>query len=433
MGVELLSRLPTRTPSRLPSHGPTDGVGGWWPAGSVLAFEFDNGRGYNSTALSSRTPDSLLTYTSPSPKLVYGDDGVLGYAPHNLLTYSEQFDNAAWTKSNNTVTANQVAGPDGAVTADLVVPTATSGGHLVFQHPSTGAVTHTLSMYYKPAGYAKVALRESAVSGQYASFNCTGSGSIIEKHASAAATITALADGWYKLTLSPSIETANQGFSIYIFDDSYASGAPPAYSYSGDTVKGGYVVGAQLNRSSSALTYIPTTTAAVYSLPIDHNPTTFEPLGVLIEEQRTNLLTYSDQFDNAAWTKANATITANQLAAPDGALTADLMTNVVGNNRMTATATTSAIAYCYSQFFKKGNHSAVCLQAYSSVSALIGSIDYDFDTDTLTDAVGTSERKLLPDGWVRVTLKFTAADASTVTSGALNSKQAHSQPPTSPP
>jgi hypothetical protein len=414
MGVELLSRLPTRTPSRLPSHGPTDGVGGWWPAGSVLAFEFDNGRGYNSTALSSRTPDSLLTYTSPSPKLVYGDDGVLGYAPHNLLTYSEQFDNAAWTKSNNTVTANQVAGPDGAVTADLVVPTATSGGHLVFQHPSTGAVTHTLSMYYKPAGYAKVALRESAVSGQYASFNCTGSGSIIEKHASAAATITALADGWYKLTLSPSIETANQGFSIYIFDDSYASGAPPAYSYSGDTVKGGYVVGAQLNRSSSALTYIPTTTAAVYSLPIDHNPTTFEPLGVLIEEQRTNLLTYSDQFDNAAWTKANATITANQLAAPDGALTADLMTNVVGNNRMTATATTSAIAYCYSQFFKKGNHSAVCLQAYSSVSALIGSIDYDFDTDTLTDAVGTSERKLLPDGWVRVTLKFTAADASTV-------------------
>jgi hypothetical protein len=414
MGVELLSRLPTRTPSRLPSHGPTDGVGGWWPAGSVLAFEFDNGRGYNSTALSSRTPDSLLTYTSPSPKLVYGDDGVLGYAPHNLLTYSEQFDNAAWTKSNNTVTANQVAGPDGAVTADLVVPTATSGGHLVFQHPSTGAVTHTLSMYYKPAGYAKVALRESAVSGQYASFNCTGSGSIIEKHASAAATITALADGWYKLTLSPSIETANQGFSIYIFDDSYASGAPPAYSYSGDTVKGGYVVGAQLNRSSSALTYIPTTTAAVYSLPIDHNPTTFEPLGVLIEEQRTNLLTYSDQFDNAAWTKANATITANQLAAPDGTLTADLMTNVVGNNRMTATATTSAIAYCYSQFFKKGNHSAVCLQAYSSVSDLIGSIDYDFDTDTLTDAVGTSERKLLPDGWVRVTLKFTAADASTV-------------------
>lgn len=28
MGVELLSRLPTRTPSRLPSHGPTEGVGG---------------------------------------------------------------------------------------------------------------------------------------------------------------------------------------------------------------------------------------------------------------------------------------------------------------------------------------------------------------------------------------------------------------------
>jgi hypothetical protein len=79
MGVELLSRLPTRTPSRLPSHGPTDGVGGWWLSGSALDLDFANSRGYNSTALSSRTPDSILTYTSPSPKLVYGDDGVLGY------------------------------------------------------------------------------------------------------------------------------------------------------------------------------------------------------------------------------------------------------------------------------------------------------------------------------------------------------------------
>lgn len=38
---------------------------------------------------------------------------------------------------------------------------------------------------------------------------------------------------------------------------------------------------------------------------------------------RVNLLTYSEEFDNAAWTKANATVTANTHVAPDGTTTAD--------------------------------------------------------------------------------------------------------------
>lgn len=47
-------------------------------------------------------------------------------------------------------------------------------------------------------------------------------------------------------------------------------------------------------------------------------------LGLLIEEQRTNELAYSEQFDNAAWVQTNTpTITANSTAAPDGATTAD--------------------------------------------------------------------------------------------------------------
>lgn len=40
-------------------------------------------------------------------------------------------------------------------------------------------------------------------------------------------------------------------------------------------------------------------------------------LGLLIEEQRTNLLTYSEEFDNADW-NVFATLTANQATAPDG-------------------------------------------------------------------------------------------------------------------
>jgi hypothetical protein len=59
-----------------------------------------------------------------------------GRAPvsrRNLLTYTEQFDNAAWVKTsgsggaNPTVTANNAIAPDGTMSADLVVFSAVSG------------------------------------------------------------------------------------------------------------------------------------------------------------------------------------------------------------------------------------------------------------------------------------------------------------------
>ena len=67
-------------------------------------------------------------------------------------------------------------------------------------------------------------------------------------------------------------------------------------------------------------------TAASGAPRFDFNPTTGESLGILIEESRTNLLTYSEQFDNAAWTKVGtASVTANNVTAPDGTLTADTL------------------------------------------------------------------------------------------------------------
>lgn len=66
-------------------------------------------------------------------------------------------------------------------------------------------------------------------------------------------------------------------------------------------------------------------TAAANAPRFDHDPITGESKGLLIEEQRTNLLTYSEQFDNAAWALyggASKTGT-NVAAAPDGTTTAD--------------------------------------------------------------------------------------------------------------
>ena len=53
------------------------------------------------------------------------------------------------------------------------------------------------------------------------------------------------------------------------------------------------------------------------------DPVTGESLGLLRENQATNLVTYSEDFADASWDKFNATITPNAVVAPDGSLTAD--------------------------------------------------------------------------------------------------------------
>ena len=83
-------------------------------------------------------------------------------------------------------------------------------------------------------------------------------------------------------------------------------------------------------------------TAASGVARFDSNPTTGESLGLLIEEQRTNLLTYSAQFDNAAWSKPNSdTITANTVVAPDGVLSGDAFveTTATGTHTLFQNAT----------------------------------------------------------------------------------------------
>ena len=70
--------------------------------------------------------------------------------------------------------------------------------------------------------------------------------------------------------------------------------------------------------------------------------------GVLIEEQRTNLVTYSEQFSDAAWSKfATATVTANTSTAPDGTTTADTLNMPASGDRinLSAVAITGGTTY----------------------------------------------------------------------------------------
>ena len=76
--------------------------------------------------------------------------------------------------------------------------------------------------------------------------------------------------------------------------------------------------------------------------------------GILVEEARTNLLERSTAFDNAYWSKARATITANTTVAPDGTTTANsLVEDTTSNSHpvfRTVGSLANATAYTWSVF-----------------------------------------------------------------------------------
>jgi hypothetical protein len=73
----------------------------------------------------------------------------------------------------------------------------------------------------------------------------------------------------------------------------------------------------------------------------------------LLERQRTNSLTYSEQLDNAAWLKTSGvTITANSTVSPDGSANADTIT-WNGSNREVAQLV--AVANGVFSFYAKGS------------------------------------------------------------------------------
>ena len=68
---------------------------------------------------SNGAPDSRIDFSRGTNAWFVDSDGLVKKSPHNLHTYSEQFDNVYWIKGAGSVTANAIAAPDGTLTADL--------------------------------------------------------------------------------------------------------------------------------------------------------------------------------------------------------------------------------------------------------------------------------------------------------------------------
>ena len=280
------------------------------------------------------TGSNLVTHTRASPATFVDSSGVLRSAVTNLFLNSEDFGAATW--SGNVIT-NVAVSPTGATTADSLLETASSSAHIVYAISQIAFTTATSSVHVKPNGRTNVALRFFAGTDDWVAtvFSLTGNGSVTQSSAGSSSGFSAVSgsivdvgNGWYRISM-----TATQASRlVYISAPDLCTSSTPtldsangAESYLGDITKGVFIWGAQLEQSATVGEYVPTTSTINSAPRFDHNPATGESLGLLVEEQRTNLLLRSEEADSPLWNIPNSSITVdpNVTVSPDGFQTAD--------------------------------------------------------------------------------------------------------------
>jgi alpha-L-fucosidase len=199
-----------------------------------------------------------------------GDRGALiENAATNVLLQSQTFDNASWSKSNVTVTANAIAAPDGTTTAERVVETTANGLHRVTQGAGTlGAGMFCVSVYAKADQRAHLDLALSAGSNYVGTiFHLSGAGAYTRTDDGGAQIthcrhgIQALANGWYRCWISGRTNASLSCTAVIGLSDGSTN------SYTGNASNGLYLWGAQWETvtrlDNGPSSYIPTTTGSV--------------------------------------------------------------------------------------------------------------------------------------------------------------------------
>jgi hypothetical protein len=80
----------------------------------------------NSSVDTLQSPHVFFTQSGTSPKYVKDSSTTIGWSPHNLITKSQEVDDAAWTDTNTSETADTTVAPDGTTTADTLISDGTA-------------------------------------------------------------------------------------------------------------------------------------------------------------------------------------------------------------------------------------------------------------------------------------------------------------------
>lgn len=322
-----------------------------------------------------------LTFTRASDGTRVNSQGLVERVPWNLLQQSNTF-NTTWAALNGGAVTGGQAGYDGTNNAWLLSKTASGG--FIYQTANSFNGQYTISIYAKANASTFIRLNGNAITDSSAFFNLsTGT---VHTYTNCVAQIDSVGSGWYKCSIT-STDALLDYVNIY----------PAEITGISATTGSVYIQDAQLNEGTLK-PYFPTTDRQ--NVPrLDYSggcPS------LLLEPQRTNLVTYSEQFDDSAWVKSNCAATANQTTSPDGTINADLITTTSTSHALFQGLTvTASTAYTFSFYVKRGTMTNLFYRVY--------------DLTNLSDIISPTSyySQTTESGWARVTVSFTTPTGCT--------------------
>ena len=244
------------------------GNGNWaTKEGSLLAYNDENNNfkplPFTTTRASSATVVNkqglIETVGSGIPRIDFSDDakGALKLEPQrtNLVTYSEDFSQSAWTKSGTSV-VNGFISPDGTNNAFKLVEDTSTLRHST-NTLNTVVGEHTLSVFAKKGekDILQLSLGGASITpaSTYSNFDLTNG--TITAGVNTSSDIEEFANGWYRCSITSSVNSGvlNSGCVVANSTTMGRNG-----TYQGDGTSGVYIYGAQLEQGSYATSYIPT-------------------------------------------------------------------------------------------------------------------------------------------------------------------------------
>jgi hypothetical protein len=328
--------------------------------------------------------------------------GQVERTPWNLIEHSQTF-TISWLTSSCTITNNNTIAPNGTNTGNKAsCPSGSSISPNAYYSGTLNCVaneTYTYSYYAKKGttNFAKIRFSGTAFSTVTNSpFFNLDAGTVV----SGTGTIESVGNGWYRISATAVADTTGSG--VVTVDIPNASGSWPASSYSGTEYI--YIWGAQLNVGSTAKPYFPTTDRLnVPRLTYENGCPS-----LLLEKQSTNVVTYSEDFTNAAWTKGfSNSILGNSIISPDGTQNADkIQSSATGSAFRFATQLISPTTVTYSIYAKAGELSEM-LMFFSGANGIYWNLTngsfisyYSAGASTISSYSSQS----VGNGWYRYTM-----------------------------